>query len=131
MKPVHLPSPSLPPDQASPRGLSQKKAPLPVHPSILSNPESDGESDEEPSQVKFSLGDREFCFDAATLGTLSLEDLYEEMGLTQASEESDSEEDPVIATKEEKPIFPNIETFLWYLLYQQEGSNRFLLSFLL
>jgi len=51
----------------------------------------------------------------------SFEDPYEYF-------EEENQKDPEVEQQNEKSkttkLFPNIETFLWYLLYQQESSNR-------
>ena len=75
--------------------------------------------------IQFRLGNHDFSFSADLLQTYTLETLYEELGVAPDvnDEESDSEEQT--APKERKNIFPDIETFLFYILYQQEGANRY------
>jgi len=72
-------------------------------------------------RVTFSFGEHKFVICANTLKTTKLEDIYADLGLLSSDEEE--EEEPAPKPRDKRMIFPNVETFLWYLFYQQE-SNR-------
>ena len=76
----------------------------------------------EEDDVIFSFGGQDFKIDPALLKSLKLEDIYAELGLEDSSDEEHTDEEQPKA-RDKRKIFPDIETFLWYLLYQQE-SNR-------
>jgi len=104
--------------------LPQKREPTPpLHNVSDDNDNTDTDTKEPSREIKFRLGDRNFSIDAATLSNISLRDLYEDLGFPESDNEESDDDEPV-AKKVQYDIFPNVETFLWYLLYQQEGSNR-------
>jgi len=81
--------------------------------------------------IKFNLGDTTFFIESSDLKQYDLATLYEFFGIDVEEEDED-----LVGGKGQTPtpletgtnileqIFPDIETFLWYLVYQQEGHNK-------
>ncbi len=80
---------------------------------------------EEPRQnyEDFTLNGKEFTLGDLTLDTELLSSLYEQAGLTMESQDPDSDDECDLKTSE-NGLFPNIESLLTYLLFQQEGAHR-------